>query len=751
MTDVQHRNESFLELEKELTCAICTEVLFQPLTLLDCLHTFCGACLKEWFEFQAKAASTSRRTTRPFTCPSCREAVRETKEDWRLTTLLEGFLKANPEKAKSSAEQDELRRAYRRGERVIPQLDVRSASGEDEDEQLVQQVRELSLAHVNAEGVRRPDARYHSHERVVRDRVSAHPASNRADGSHVTGARSGQPTQLSEQALQQHVASESHIEHQPSLRSLLSASPIASHDVQQEILQSIIAEGLLEGMDVDNLTPEQEDQLSERIAEAYRRRQRRRDRSRTREVVHQRGQSPQRSRASTEHEVRTEETQRHNDRLVANSARSFTDPADHREQVHGMRSPSDHHHEVRNNIPSIDYPVHSQAQAGNAENDAMEASMESAQPPSTAPMHTVRPATSMAAFAPEPVSAPSLTLEAPSIACNRCRKPNIQHDLHYNCAWCLHGSYNICLSCYRNGQGCDHWYGFGYVASERWRRQAPPEGYPAKYERPHVLSPRRYVQAETSRTPNLEEGAFCESCLTNANGCYWYCYYCLDGAWGFCDACVHQGKHCTHLLLPVAHLTTLRQTHHDPSQALMVPMPHLKQDSYLFHPEATDCDICRRQIASKSTRFHCYQCSNGDYDICTDCYYDLVDTGKISLANGPNGWRRCLRGHRMAIVGYHAENAQSGGQQRFTIHGPVGGWRHKDDGGTSGGTLRPPADGTLGARGIAAWSYFGTAEDELSFPRNAEVTEIEALNEEWSVGVYAGQVGLFPSRYVMRR
>lgn len=59
-----------VDLEKELTCSvrydyplprqfadndclllpqICADILYQPLTLLDCLHTFCGACLAGWF------------------------------------------------------------------------------------------------------------------------------------------------------------------------------------------------------------------------------------------------------------------------------------------------------------------------------------------------------------------------------------------------------------------------------------------------------------------------------------------------------------------------------------------------------------------------------------------------------------------------------------------------------------------------------------------------------------------------------
>ncbi len=55
----------------------------------------------------------------------------------------------------------------------------------------------------------------------------------------------------------------------------------------------------------------------------------------------------------------------------------------------------------------------------------------------------------------------------PSITCNRCQKKHIEYTLHYNCGICSDGNYNICLSCYRSGKGCLHWFGFGQSA---WAR-----------------------------------------------------------------------------------------------------------------------------------------------------------------------------------------------------------------------------------------------------------------------------------------
>ena len=69
------------------------------------------------------------------------------------------------------------------------------------------------------------------------------------------------------------------IEHQSSLRSLLSGSNVDSVEMEEEILRQIVEEGLLDGIDLDSLNVRQQDELSERIANAYRRRHGRHSRS----------------------------------------------------------------------------------------------------------------------------------------------------------------------------------------------------------------------------------------------------------------------------------------------------------------------------------------------------------------------------------------------------------------------------------------------------------------------------------------
>lgn len=99
--------------EKELICAICTDLIFDPITFLDCLHTNCGSCSKSWFSSQA-----SNRNPTP-TCPICREPVRETRPNPSFANLLEEFLRKNPEKKRTDDDIREARAIFKPGDRIV--------------------------------------------------------------------------------------------------------------------------------------------------------------------------------------------------------------------------------------------------------------------------------------------------------------------------------------------------------------------------------------------------------------------------------------------------------------------------------------------------------------------------------------------------------------------------------------------------------------------------------------------------------
>lgn len=425
--------------------------------------------------------------------------------------------------------------------------------------------------------------------------------------------------------------------------------------------------------------------------------------------------------------------------------------------------------------------------------------------------------------------APALFTE-PQISCKNCSKEHIEHELHYHCSRCDDGAYDLCYRCYHAGKGCKHWYGFGWTALARYERDRPEGGYPPGHDQPHILTGHRYRTPLTplteSATPphvlmseddpkhRLEEGVFCNSCKTFANACYWKCDFCNEGDWGFCNDCVNQGRHCTHPLLPVAHQakkveakdanstattpsTPPRDTGLAPPDAdrtSATPPLTPKSASFIRGPDkitmtnlvfrplnfTTLCNICNHSIPPSNTRHHCLKCNAGDYDICMACYHKLIVSGRISKEDGINGWRKCLRGHRMVVVGFEDRD---GGQRRIVVRELVGGftlkehavdegprspttglpmreWKWRDyDGnvhnyrapsGVAVPAQRFPPDGGVGLRLKARWAYWPEdgVKDELAFPRHAEIREATDINGDWYWGVYCGITGLLPSGFV---
>lgn len=103
----------------------------------------------------------------------------------------------------------------------------------------------------------------------------------------------------------------------------------------------------------------------------------------------------------------------------------------------------------------------------------------------------------------------------------------------------------------------------------------------------------------------------------------------------------------------------------------------------------------------------------------------------------------------MATIGF--QDTAGGSQQRVVVREPVGGWALKEDlNAVSSSTSLLPPDGGVGLKCLALWNRFVGDEvpDELSFPKNAEVREVERMNEDWYWGVYAGGKGLFPGNHV---
>ncbi|OAX82017.1 hypothetical protein ACJ72_03642 [Emergomyces africanus] len=744
-----------VNLETELTCSqqpdlaqqICTDILYQPLTLLDCLHTFCGACLKEWFSWQASHPPNVSRNTK-VTCPSCRAKIRETRHDAKVTTLLDLFLQSNPHRVRGAGERKELEQKYKPGDALIPPRAVDSArtsdsDGDEEDRRLLEEVRQMSLGDVGQR-----HARVNSSSRTSQPRTRDRTLGTRERDHHENAQRrrrSARRAGSQQRAPPPDTAARTtrRIEHQTSLRSLLSASD-GDSAMEEEILRQIIDEGLLDGIDLQSIDPAQEDELSERIAAAYRRRHLHQllflVKIRVRAV-----QSNSQQRSSSDQGVRRRATSPTR-RTAASSSEALIQPATRSSSdLSGQRRPSQNNSTSESFRHRATSSFSSSRRSGESERRLRQSGIQTTErrqifgttPSSTSPTTTTSPhqitsssqpsPTSMSATAPQsgsrvpstdrrdtimpsssrPSSSRSQTgvrsgesfLTEPAISCSRCDKREIQYEVYKTCTRCDGGNYNLCLLCYRLGRGCLHWFGFGNSAQDRFEEKYPA-GISAVREPPHVLQSRKYLRPSGETTQNrptssrrrtkedpskrLQCGMFCDMCQSFSDDCFWVCDECNEGEWGFCNSCVNQGKCCTHPLLPIGRVRDGDLAPNRPPGSSPVMASTYLLGSTLqiggerYHPLAfsTKCNSCTYPIPPSTSRFHCPTCNNGDYDLCTNCYLKLGANGKISKDNGRNGWRRCLQGHRMEVVGFedHLD-----GQKRVIVKGIVGGHALKDD------------------------------------------------------------------------
>mmetsp|Transcript_32681 Transcript_32681/g.31904 ORF Transcript_32681/g.31904 Transcript_32681/m.31904 type:complete len:137 (-) Transcript_32681:951-1361(-) len=68
---------------EQFECGICYEVMHQAVSLMPCLHSFCGACFTDWMQKMKD-------------CPNCRLGVKEVKKNAMLNSLIEQYLSLNP-------------------------------------------------------------------------------------------------------------------------------------------------------------------------------------------------------------------------------------------------------------------------------------------------------------------------------------------------------------------------------------------------------------------------------------------------------------------------------------------------------------------------------------------------------------------------------------------------------------------------------------------------------------------------------
>lgn len=833
------------------------------------------------------------------------------------------FVAANPAKARSDADKKEMAAKYKPGEQVLPKVNIRKRTKEErradeEDRRLLEEVRERSLREAGGGPALppRPRRRGDSRSGDERSRTSrARSSDTRQRRTTEDGSRrredgprsSADQLAVDGEGRQRERRSESRqrrVEHQSSLRSLIGSSEMSERDIEKEIeefARQIQEEGLLDGLDLDNIDLSRNDELSRRITAAYRRRQRERSRQEPSQRSNASGHSsatrlPESSQAdrrprtsdrtarssshnrttsrstsatdrtedrprpppSTSANLEVREPARRPRRRTASGGRSATTPvfSTNTETRPAARSQTDLSIRTHSSDPNSLAPSPGEGRSSSmtsvhvltqtpvelpASNNGSHTSFANRMPMATLAIPnatTSTPAESSSsrtarAHRPadlaivhsagsSPLTTPSTPghqrtrsqlYAEPSISCSRCNRTHIEYEVHYNCGLCSDGHWNLCLDCYRAGKGCLYWFGFGYGAWKKWEktRKQGDDSVPM----PHMLNAGRYIpptstpggadgrKTLTHDDPRLrlETGTFCAKCLAWTNDCFWRCDVCNEGDWGFCNDCVNQGRCCTHMLLPLAHEAaplpqsrprSPRSPGRPPTASLLTGPQASNIGPFKPLTFTTRCDVCQDPIQPSQIRYHCFSCvstlvpgaSAGDYDICTPCYGNLVAQGQISGENGHSGWRRCLNGHRMVIVGFADGKI---GQWRYVERDLVGGlalrsdpvespehqglqkwsWRHRDEKGerlvtrevteTAPSSLGMttysqdfPLEGGSGMRAHARWAWYPKtgADDELLFPRGAEVREIEDVNGDWFFGSYMGKKGLFPAPYV---
>jgi hypothetical protein len=111
-------------LTEELTCSICRAILYRPVSVIPCLHVFCGHCITACLELNSK-------------CPECRTDIEEVRPTHKILSLVDHFLLARPDLAPSKAEMAEYDKANKippTGKRIAERKRPREVDDDDDDD-----------------------------------------------------------------------------------------------------------------------------------------------------------------------------------------------------------------------------------------------------------------------------------------------------------------------------------------------------------------------------------------------------------------------------------------------------------------------------------------------------------------------------------------------------------------------------------------------------------------------------------------
>ena len=209
--------------------------------------------------------------------------------------MLEKHLAKNPDKVRSEDDKQEHMEKYKPGDNVLPKLRQRVPPPDPEDERVLSEVMQLSLqeAGVTSQNLSPPERRRRGDSGGSRSRTSSRSPRRTTAATAPTASRDAA---LHGPLIPRNDVDARQVQHQSSLISLLSVSEMDPEDMQEEITRMIAEEGLLDDVDLSNLDSTREEELSERIAAAYRRRKEEARRRRQRDADPTHDRSRQRDR-----------------------------------------------------------------------------------------------------------------------------------------------------------------------------------------------------------------------------------------------------------------------------------------------------------------------------------------------------------------------------------------------------------------------------------------------------------------------
>ncbi|CAF9927056.1 MAG: hypothetical protein GOMPHAMPRED_004303 [Gomphillus americanus] len=707
-----------VDLENELTCAVCTEILYQPLTLLDCLHTFCGSCLKIWFQ-----AASSRGN--PHTCPACRNVVRATSSDAKINTLLDMYLQLNPDKAKSEEERKEIASRYTKGENVLPK---RSERRRDEpsnsDRRMVDELQEMSLRDSHSRDYRQ------GYERGVRHRQRSRERRRAEQGTRTAAENNAQAR---------------HIERQSSLRSVISTEELDSNAMVDEILRQISEEGLLEGIDI--FDPAQQDELVQRISEAYRRRvngERRPPANRTSESQNDSSLSVPGSRTRAR-SSRSRSSNR-SPSTTSVSSRSPGDGSSARRHARSTSATEEGHtsHPPVSRPHLLDTDTAIQPSRPRRSNESRRHTSSAAERAS-APRQASRSATDLSTYSNTSMSPTSRPIEINS------RRNTEPRNLTQAEGEGLGITDTGVQPRSRNSNPTSTSQRASDTSPRRSSGQRPPNIEITRSQHSSApTTPRLTTSTQVQRPPQtvpdssvVEPSQSSRSKMyrevsVNCDRCgkehieyelHEHCSICQEGSYNICHECYRQGKGCLHWFgFGDLAWYQFRQSvsQQDPPHALV------GRNLELFVRDVIDLQTIAFGNADELAERMVTKAGLGQRRVIVNdlvgglCFEDRTKPGEWSWVEGEQRRTRSLA-QRMFDENKPVESVENTILRKF------------------------PPDGGIGfhVRAIHPRLPAAGSKDELSFPRGAEIWEAQEISADWYHGSYAGERGLFPVNHVM--